>query len=552
MPTDYGWKVLLALLLAAAGASLFAADPPPNAKPGVLVTISKETTYITEPLRSDGYPDYIAALDQRFHRGVTPENNAAVLFWKAMGPAAIFKEYRERYFEMLGMPPLPEQGRYYITSNDHVILNEDSDATAPAGQRSKMLQEQIWEAAVKRPWSKQEFPVWAAWIAGNEESLALVVEASKRPRRYDPLVAGRKVPMIAVFQPTHTGYRDAGDALVARAMLRLDEGKVDEAWEDVLACYRLGRLLGQGPTLVERLAANRISETAWGGHRALLRHAGLTAARIAKMRRDVDGLPPMPRLGDLFDAAERFTLLDTVATAARDARLSPAAVARSLAFMEKSGLDAWDRESWKLVFESTGDAGIDWDLVFRMVNARCDQCIAVVCKPAGVARREAAKLFDKNAAEMLKSVCEKGPENAAPEDARKSRSRRLGWAFLAEFPLNLATFIDANDRATMRCELTRLAIALAAYRTDRGAQAAKLADLTPQYIVTVPKDIFNDADLHYRAENGGYLLYSVGSNGKDDGGKSYEDREKGKDYDEMQKRGQAYDDLTVRISGEKP
>jgi len=34
----------------------------------VLVTISKETTYITEPLRADGYPDYVAALNQRFSR----------------------------------------------------------------------------------------------------------------------------------------------------------------------------------------------------------------------------------------------------------------------------------------------------------------------------------------------------------------------------------------------------------------------------------------------------------------------------------------------------
>ena len=32
-------------------------------KPRVLVTISKETTYITGPLRKDGYVDYVAALN---------------------------------------------------------------------------------------------------------------------------------------------------------------------------------------------------------------------------------------------------------------------------------------------------------------------------------------------------------------------------------------------------------------------------------------------------------------------------------------------------------
>ena len=41
-------------------------------------------------------------------------------------------------------------------------------------------------------------------------------------------------------------YREAARALTARAMLRVDEGKVDEAWDDLLACHRLARLAGQG------------------------------------------------------------------------------------------------------------------------------------------------------------------------------------------------------------------------------------------------------------------------------------------------------------------
>ena len=59
----------------------------------------------------------------------------------------------------------------------------------------------------------------------------------------------------------------------------------------------------------------------------------------------------------------------------------------------------------------------------------------------------------------------------------------------------------------------------------------------------VPKDIFNnDADLHYSRKGDGYLLYSVGENGKDDGGKGYDDR----------KNGEGWDDLAVRMSAVKP
>ena len=59
------------------------APPEENTKPSSAenpkpkITIGKETTYITEPLRPDGYPDYVAALNRRASEGVTPENNAA-------------------------------------------------------------------------------------------------------------------------------------------------------------------------------------------------------------------------------------------------------------------------------------------------------------------------------------------------------------------------------------------------------------------------------------------------------------------------------------------
>jgi hypothetical protein len=51
-------------------------------------TVAKDTAYITSPLDKDGYPDYAAALNDRLRQGVTPDNNANVLLWKAIGPRA--------------------------------------------------------------------------------------------------------------------------------------------------------------------------------------------------------------------------------------------------------------------------------------------------------------------------------------------------------------------------------------------------------------------------------------------------------------------------------
>lgn len=76
--------------------------PRKQAKP-VLVTISRETTWITEPLREDGYVDYVAAQDARFREGVTSENNAAVPFLRAMWPCHINEEHRNEYCMRLGI-----------------------------------------------------------------------------------------------------------------------------------------------------------------------------------------------------------------------------------------------------------------------------------------------------------------------------------------------------------------------------------------------------------------------------------------------------------------
>ena len=53
---------------------------------------------------------------------------------------------------------------------------------------------------MKRPWSKKEFPILAGWLAANEKPLALLVAASKRPRRYDPLIS-EDGSVIAVLLP---------------------------------------------------------------------------------------------------------------------------------------------------------------------------------------------------------------------------------------------------------------------------------------------------------------------------------------------------------------
>jgi hypothetical protein len=63
-------------------------------------------------------------------------------------------------------------------------------------------------------------------------------------------------------------------------------------------------------------------------------------------------------------------------------------------------------------------------------------------------------------------------------------------------------------------------LALQAYKCEHGAYPASLSDLVPTYLTRVPDDPFsNHQPLVYRLTGSNYLLYSIGPDAKDDGGK---------------------------------
>lgn len=473
----------------------------------VPLVISKETTYITEPLRPDGTPDYLVAINQECSKGVTPENNAAVLFWKAAGPAPIPVAIRARYFHMLNMPLPPVSGDYFVELEEWGERRKQVDAEATL----KLVVE--LSAAVTRPWSKKEYPLLAEWLAANEKPLRVVVAGSKRPRRYDSLICDdsgeRKLTNVCV-RGTHQ-CRVFARCLVLRAMLRIDEGKPEDAWADLLACHRLARLAGQGPFLAEVVIANSIDDMALNGDRALLQHTRLTALQIERMRKDLAELPPMPRMVDKAGRGERFEVLDFA--------------------LQTNARDLGVRES-----------GVDWNVVLRMINSRFDQLVAAVGQSNRGERLRAIEDFGGELKDDEVEAKSRMPPAEMILNRRKVVSRQVGLIVISMLTPEMDGVTLVEDRMTMGLELTDIAFALAQYRSEHGRYPAKLADLVPKYVKAVPKDIFaGDAELHYKPQGDGYLLYSVGKNGKDDGGKQEEEA----------KNGEGWDDLTVRMTGGK-
>jgi hypothetical protein len=100
--------------------------------------------------------------------------------------------------------------------------------------------------------------------------------------------------------------------------------------------------------------------------------------------------------------------------------------------------------------------------------------------------------------------------------------RAVGWPVRISFinwgpPSQATELADRRLLATLRllvCEL-----ALAQYVADHGQPPEQLLTLVPTYLPAVPVDPFSGRALIYRAEPPKYVVYSVGFDRRDDGGR---------------------------------
>ena len=83
----------------------------------------------------------------------------------------------------------------------------------------------------------------------------------------------------------------------------------------------------------------------------------------------------------------------------------------------------------------------------------------------------------------------------------------------------LSKTLAKKANARIARQLAVAACALERYKLANGRYPNELVDLTPRFINSIPSDPIDGKPLRYRPEtNGGFLLYSVGVNGIDEGG----------------------------------
>lgn len=263
---------------------LLAALAPSQGAAGPKLPVGRDTTRAAGPMLADGTVDYRTALNRRLAKGVTPQNNAYTLLRKAFRPGGFVDLYDYAAAE------------FGTTPDDYDTLADEQDRAA------------------RRPWSAAGLPRVAKWLAASGRSLAVAVEASRRPQYFCPAVGpAGTVRLVDTLLPTgRQKPADLVSALTCRAMLRLGDKQYDAAWTDLIAAHRLARLIGHGGTILNGLIGLDAERKVWRAELAFRAAGPHPAGRLRRCLNDLQSLPSGGDAARQIDLGERFLMLEVV------------------------------------------------------------------------------------------------------------------------------------------------------------------------------------------------------------------------------------------------
>lgn len=478
------------LLTATAAAQSPAATTAPTTAPhpnkyGIIV--SPETTGLTAPLREDGTVDYIAAINARFGKDVTPENNAAIPLLQAVGTPAI-TSHGEQLLKCLGIAD-PGLGCW------HPWLGFHKDQT-PADKADFI-------ELASNPWAKE--PKVEAWLKANEHALALAVQAADRPRLFWPLVSRTDdpQPQLITISPGHLlSCKQMAQALCIRAMHRISEGDQAGAWDDLRASHALASLLTQDPFVRSSAVAVSIHEATCQSDIAFLTASPCKLELLRKVASDFAGFGGMPDLAEVYGRCERYNFNDAIQDLARkDAKQ----------WMEHLGLkDAADVDA--TVDAELGKQGLprlDYNCILRRAMKTLDE----LSTPTAGLTPEQLAIHQERLARVCKEIDDTYVANDGGHgdawrwpklaETRDAYSDRFGTVLLAGCFEDFHIGDKLSRIAARHMQAAQVFVAIECYHVKNSIYPAKLADLVPQYLAKVPEGS-KDFPLTYQATPKGF------------------------------------------------
>lgn len=474
------------------------------------IEIGRDTTFFTEPLDENGRVDLLAALNEYLKEGVTDENNAAREIFKVVGPGML-SDVPPETFEQLGID-WDEIDEPFLETLDEYVMRKQLGVDDLSEYNQAMV----------GPWSREACPNIAQWLDDQDEALDRLVVAIQHEKYYVPLVSPGEEGLINIQLDHVQMSRALARTLAARGYAHLHANEIEAAIDDFHSVHMLGRHLSHNATLIEKLVGIAIEGIAYAGDIQILesqqhmRHVyGYFEDQMAK-------LPATGPMHGSIDVAERLMGIDVVMRMAESNEINKEMFAMI-------GLPGG-------VAKLAQSIAMDWNEVLRQMNQKYDEMVEIAQLPREE-RIERSAEFEQKLEASAKAIAT--PVGVIQLIASVgSGGNRAEEAFVNVLMGLLAPAVNATQDASHRSEtyeeLFSLVFALERYREKEGRYPEILDALIPEYLEEVPVDRFSGGALQFDSDGGSYLLYSIGQNGVDDGGRSYFD-------------GVRTDDLRVRI-----
>ena len=502
------WTIVIFTVVLIVGFGLYQFIDWTDGKPNL--TPSREVTYLLGPIDDEGYIQYDVALNKIMSEGITPETNANVMLWQALGPHPEGGTgMPPEYWQALGIPEPFANGDYIIRLNIWLKTNTDPNADVQSTGNNPLYDEA--DDCAYEPWKTAEYPKIAQWLQANEIPLNIVVEAVKRPDYFNPIIIPPGGIMIDARLPNVQVCRDVAQLLLIRAMAQLEQCNVDAAWENILACHRLARHVDRGATLIESLVGIALDINA---SKAAIRFAQSEQVSTEKLQSclgDLQRLRPLRPTHKTIGLGERIMALSLAQS-----------IHQGLPIIGSAITLPWSRRP-----------NLDLGLMLRLVNEFVDQAVEQTRIDLA-----AGKPIDLNAVIVAcDAIVPDLSFSNTPNPllmSRRTRSEHYARLLFALLIPVEAKVVSSFIRAEQSARLEQLAFALAIHFRETGQYPKQLTELKPKIMESIPIDLVPAKRLHYERTAAGYTLYSVGENGIDDNGQSFNDIPPG-------------DDLVVRV-----
>lgn len=450
--------------------------------------VSREITYLTEPLHPDGTVDYFSVVREELSKGVTRENNAAVLLLRALGPDVLSLTLRDEALRELGLESLTDEGAYFVPYNEFLLSGGDAKSRR---ESVDMAAKQVL-ASTRAPWTRKDHARLADWIDASAPALDLLVEASSREHLYFPIFSLFKPARYSEMEPALrlVPLRLAGQALASRALLRAGSGAMRAAWADVVAIFRLARLVQRGPRRIETTMGLGMEVESMDVAKSILASTDVPPAIAEEALRELKATrdaPPLSRHARLT----RFLILDMHQSFWSERR-TPAGV-EDLEEVDGDHIDP---------------AAL---VVVNRVLDEVEGAFEAASLPERIERAKALKTahdksFEESNARALSSWFR---ALASASDRRYEFTERLLHLSLTALLPAIPSIVYVRGRADIETRLVRIGLHLEIHRDQTGEYPESL-DALPLELIDDP---FVDGPLSYRRESVGYTLLSVGFDG---------------------------------------